>query len=237
MKLGFVSDAHGNPFGLEGCLRALRVHGAERVYFLGDAVGYLPEENAVLDLLRSHEALCVRGNHEAFLLGELPVSAERDRIYRIAEARARIAPGHTEWIKQWPIRLELTMDGVRFLLVHGSPAHPLTGYVYPDSDLGPVVTAAAAADIVLMGHTHRAFGASLGRVTIINVGSSGMPRDVGNLASCALVDSSSGAYDIFRVRFDARALVARWRGRIDPAAAECLQRSATGHIVGRVLAP
>lgn len=235
MKLGFVSDAHGNPFGLEGCLRALRAQGAERVYFLGDAVGYLPEENAVFDLLRSHEAICVRGNHEAFLLGELPVSPERDRIYRIAEARARIAPEHTEWIRQWPLRLELTMDGLRLLLVHGSPAHPLTGYVYPDSDLGPL--AAVAADVVLSGHTHRAFTASSGSVTIVNVGSSGMPRDVGDLASCALVDSSSRACEILRVPFDAPALVARWRGRIDPAAADCLQRAATDPIVGRVLAP
>jgi len=231
--VGFVSDAHGNPAGLEGCLRALEMHGAERLYFLGDAVGYLPEEGAVLDLLRSRNAVCIRGNHEAFLLGRLAIPEGRNQIYRISEARARLQPRHRSWIEQWPIRLELELDGVRLLLVHGSPQDPLAGYVYPDSDVSSF--GALSFDFVLMGHTHRPFLARAGSVTIVNVGSSGMPRDVGNLASCAVFDSATRSCEILRVPFDAPALIAKWGDRIDASAAACLQRAATESVVGRIV--
>ena len=71
MIVGLVSDAHGNADALEKCLDVIEREGARKTYFLGDAVGYFPEENAVLDLLRSRGAICLRGNHEAMLLGKL----------------------------------------------------------------------------------------------------------------------------------------------------------------------
>jgi predicted phosphodiesterase len=231
MILGFVSDAHGNPEGLEGCLAALEREGAERFYFLGDAVGYLPEESAVLDLLRSRHAVCLRGNHEAMLLGELAIPQDRDRVYRLAEAGARLAPQDRAWIREWPQRIELELEGCRMLLVHGSPADPLRGYVYPDSDLSAL--RGLPFDLVAMGHTHRPFVASAGALTVMNVGSSGMPRDVGGLASCALYDTAGRAGEILRAGFDGRGLVARWGDRIDASAAAVLLRAATAPVVGR----
>ena len=233
MILGFVSDAHGNPEGLEGCLRALEREGATRVHFLGDAVGYLPEENAVLDLLRTSGAICIRGNHEAMLLGEIPVREGRGTAYRLEEAAARLKPEHRKWIAGWPARLELVVEGVRLLLVHGSPADPLEGYVYPDTDLAPLLD--LPFDVALMGHTHRPFIATTGSLTVVNPGSCGMPRDVGNLASCATYDTVTRAAGILRIPFDAGGLIARWGDRIDATAAACLERRAAGPAVGRVL--
>ena len=233
MILGFVSDAHGNPEGLEGCLRVLELEGATRIYFLGDAVGYLPEENAVLHLLRSSGAICVRGNHEAMLLGEIPVREGRREAYRLEEAGARLEPAHRDWIAAWPVRLELEIERVRLLLVHGSPADPLEGYVYPDTDLAPLRD--LPFDVALMGHTHRPFIATAGALTVVNPGSCGMPRDVGNLASCAIYDTATHSAEILRVPFDAAGLVARWGNRIDRSAADCLQRSAPSPVVGRIV--
>jgi len=233
MILGFVSDAHGNAEGLVGCLDALRRQGAERIYFLGDAVGYLPDENAVLDLLRSGGVVCIRGNHEAMLLGELAIPEGRDAVYRLAEARARIAPSHREWIREWPGRLELDSDGCHLLLAHGSPADPLQGYVYPDSDLTALRT--LPFDAVVLGHTHRPFLASAGPVSVMNVGSCGMPRDAGGLASCARYDTITRTGEILRVPFDAAGLALRWGDRIAAAAAAVLQRGATGPVAGRVV--
>ena len=48
MKIGLLSDAHGNPDGLANCISVLRSRGAERLFFLGDAVGYLPRWLEVL---------------------------------------------------------------------------------------------------------------------------------------------------------------------------------------------
>jgi predicted phosphodiesterase len=233
MIVGLVSDAHGNADALEKCLDVIEREGARKTYFLGDAVGYFPEENAVLDLLRSRGAICLRGNHEAMLLGKLTIPEPRDTVYRLAEASARVQDRHRAWMQEWPDRLELTLDGRRVLLVHGSPANPIQGYLYPDSDLTALRT--LPFELVAMGHTHRPFLARAGPVTVLNVGSSGMPRDVGNLASCALYDTATGAAEILRVAFDTSGLVMRWDGLIDPCAAGCLRRPATGPVVGRLV--
>lgn len=224
MKLGFISDAHGNPEGLARCLGALAQEGCEQLYFLGDAVGYLPEENAVFELLEESGAICILGNHEAMLLEQLALSPARDEVYRLAEARARLLPRWRSVISAWPTRLDLEIDGAKLLLVHGSPTNPLEGYVYPDSDLSSFD--AVPHDLVFMGQTHRPFCRNHGRVTVVNVGSSGMPRDVGNLASCALYDSSLRRAEILRIEFDASALAQKWQGRIAPASAACLVRGA-----------
>jgi predicted phosphodiesterase len=224
MKIGFISDAHGNPDGLARCLGALAVEGCEQIYFLGDAVGYLPEENAVFELLDASGAICILGNHEAMLLERLALSPSRDEVYRLSEVRARILPRWRSLIASWPMRLELEIEGAKLLLVHGSPESPLEGYVYPDTELSSF--SALAQDFVFMGQTHRPFCRKHGNVTVVNVGSSGMPRDVGNLASCALYDSATRRVEILRIEFDAHALAQKWQGRIAPASAACLLRTA-----------
>lgn len=234
MILGFVSDAHGNPEGLRRCLVALRNAGAETIYFLGDAVGYLPDENAVMALLAENGAICIRGNHEEMLLGNLEVSPAREAVYRLAGARERLAPEWWSAIESWPIRRELDVEGARLLLVHGSPSDPVGGYIYPDTDLTPFRELPFAA--VLMGQTHRPFVSSAGPVTVVNIGSSGMPRDVGNLASCATYDSVSRAWEILRVELDAAELLTRYGDRIDSSVAACLQRRPVEPVVGRVVA-
>lgn len=234
MKVGLVSDAHGNPAGLDACLRALAGQGAARIYFLGDAVGYLPEVTGVLELLRSSGAICIRGNHEAMLLGELAVPEGRGPVYRLSDAAAQLEAADLAWIRSWPTRLEVDLAGARLLMVHGSPADPLRAYVYPDTDLDPFRT--LPCDALFLGHTHRPFVSQAGRVSVVNVGSSGMPRDVGHLASCAIYDTGSRSAEILRVRFDASALIANWGDRIHPAAAACLRRSATSPVVGTMVA-
>ena len=129
---------------------------------------------------------------------------------------------------------DLAAEGARLLLVHGSPADPLRAYVYPDADLDPFRT--LSCDALFMGHTHRPFASQAGRVTVVNVGSSGMPRDVGHLASCAVYDTGSRSAEILRVGFDAPALIAKWGERIHPDAAACLRRSTTSPVVGTMVA-
>jgi predicted phosphodiesterase len=234
MILGLLSDAHGNAGALAACLEVLAAEGAERCFFLGDAVGYLPEENAVLGLLQARGVTCLRGNHEAMLLEQLPVPPGRDAVYRLSEARLRLEPRFRDWIAQWPERLELDLGGKRLLLVHGSPADPLQGYIYPDSDLSPWRGLPVAA--LAMGHTHRPFCAHAGPLLVLNVGSCGMPRDAGGLASCARYDTATGTAELLRVPFDGAAAALRWGRAIAPAAAAVLTREPSGPVVGRVVA-
>jgi putative phosphoesterase len=233
MKLGILSDAHGNIDGLDRCIAALELSGANRFIFLGDSVGYLPGELAVLERLQSIDALCLRGNHEEMLLGNIPYGPQQEASYRLDAVRSRLSQEWMKRIARWPVQYEAVIDGARLLFVHGSPFDPTCGYVYPDTDLRPFATLPYR--MVLAGHTHRPFVGAVDSLIFVNAGSCGLPRDVGNLASCAIVDTAALKAEILRVAFDASRLSETLADRISPDVAAVLRRFATGDPVGRVV--
>lgn len=204
---GLVSDAHGNPLGLAACIESLRRRGAKTIFFLGDAVGYMPCVSDVLDLLALESLVCLRGNHEAMLLGDLPNLA--DDVYRLRAARQNLSDHAVDMISRWPEQLivaDARIPDRHALLVHGSPQESLKGYVYPDGDHAFADMMDVA--VVACGHTHRAFvGVRRNGRHIVNCGSVGLPRDHGSLASCAFVDLFEEKYEILREKFDVDALL------------------------------
>jgi len=185
MKIGILSDAHGNPSGLKGCIEYLQTQEkVDRIFFLGDAVGYLPAYNEVIELLKKANAACVLGNHDAMLLEMLPIKPSSDMVYQITKNRRDLLPDNYNYISTWPLKLEITIKNRRLLFIHGSPWEPLTGYIYPDTDLSRFEE--LNFDVVFMGQTHHPFIRSTESRLVVNTGSCGLPRDHGSMASCAV---------------------------------------------------
>ncbi len=190
MIWGFLSDAHGNPLGLLTCLGELARRGAEKLFFLGDAVGYLPLENECITALDEFGVICLAGNHEAMLRGELPLDPAKNSVYGINAARARLSEHQLALIESWPYRRVLDFDnGETTLLVHGGPHDPIRQYIYADTDIAGVDAFGHRA--IFVGQTHRPFVRSVGATLLVNVGSCGLPRDVVGLAACAVYDVAS----------------------------------------------
>ncbi len=133
MKIGLISDVHGNIIALQNCFNFFAKNRVEKIYFLGDAIGYLPHGLKVLDFLKAHNIECLLGNHEAMLLGLLESSPKNEAVYKLEQILKTINPDQLAFIKSWKIKTELKIKNDLFLLVHGSPADNLTGYIYPDS--------------------------------------------------------------------------------------------------------
>ena len=67
--IGLLPDAHGNDLAFERAMDLLRAQGAQRFYFLGEAVGYVPSVSVLDALARlGDEVRCIRGNNGAMLL-------------------------------------------------------------------------------------------------------------------------------------------------------------------------
>ncbi len=194
MRIGLLADAHGNGEAFDLAVAELWRGGAERLFFLGDAVGYLPGR-AVIARLAELEIECVMGNHEAELLAG---SVDREEIYRLAQTEAMLSADDRALIERWPHRLDIDAPCGRLVMVHGAPDDPLYGYVHPDTEL--VELEGAAPTTVFMGATHRPFVRRAGSTTFVNVGSCGLPRDCGELGSAAIFDDETGVATI--VRFD-----------------------------------
>lgn len=193
--IGLLSDAHGNSLAFDRAVDLLLAQGAQRLYFLGDAVGYVPSA-AVLDSLArlGDRVQCIRGNHETMLL-EGQSDAARERVYQLEALRPRLTPAQLAMIASWPASRSEVIDGQKVLLVHGSPEDPTYGYVYPDTDLAGFNH---GADWVLMGNTHHPFIREQVGTRYVNIGSCGMPRDDGRYGSVALLDTKTRSARILR---------------------------------------
>ena len=193
--IGLISDAHGNRLAFDRAVDLLLVQGAQRFFFLGDAVGYIPS-TAVLDSLArlGDRVQCIRGNHEAMLL-ERKSDAMRESVYQFEALRPKLTPALLAMISSWPVFHKEVIDGQRVLLVHGSPTDPTFGYVYPDTELAGF---APDAEWVFMGNTHHPFIREQAGIRYVNIGSCGMPRDDGRYGSVALLDTKARSARILR---------------------------------------
>lgn len=203
--IAFISDLHGNINALEAVFRDLDSIGkVDRIYCLGDVIGYGPQPMECLELVAERCKLMLMGNHEhAVLYGAYgfhpaarrAVDWTRDAMHKHGTAARR----KTLWslLENLPIRHEF--DDV--LLVHGSPRDPVMEYVL-ESDLWDGADPAKMDEIFtafkrlcFVGHTHRpgvftedrcflpshelenGFDVSDNQRYLINVGSVGQPRD------------------------------------------------------------
>jgi predicted phosphodiesterase len=162
VRIAIISDLHANKEALEAVFAHIREQSVDKLYCLGDVVGYGPDPDFCVDLVRGHAALCLMGNHdEALFRGatdfnphargaiEYTQRVMRPHWYSGSEKRAR-----WKWIEELP----LTHQEGRFLFVHGSPRDPVREYVLStDGFLNPEKLRAifdSFEGIAVGGHTH-----------------------------------------------------------------------------------
>lgn len=182
MRIGVVSDIHGNMAGL---LRAVESMGeVDELLCLGDSIYDYRFSNEVVGWLRENRIPTILGNHEWGFLG--PQGAR-------ARAADWVDQDLVDWLEAQPYRLELERHGHRILMVHSTPWEPQGEYVLPGSR-GLQRFGEADADIVLYGHTHQQLAERVGGVLVVNPGSAGDARDArnGRQLSCAVLDLAAG---------------------------------------------
>ena len=215
--VAILSDIHANLPALEAVLGDADHLGCEKIWSLGDQVGYGGSPNECLGLLRERDAVCVMGNHDAAV-----VNLE-DAHWFNSYARAAV-----EWT-----RLNLTGEnlvylvglpdsrvvGDHHLLVHGAPDNR-SRYLYPGVDLlneACLLEVSRAAEICFYGHTHLPMVSNQERVWhgnackvdlssngpyFINPGSVGQPRDNNPDAAWLLLDTDAHHVEFRRVVYD-----------------------------------
>ncbi|NNC43621.1 MAG: metallophosphoesterase family protein [Acidimicrobiales bacterium] len=222
MKIALISDIHGNDIALATVMQRVAEFTPSRTMFLGDAVGYLPGEMAVLAQLRDRGIECQQGNHEEMLLASGEIVGDRDDYYRLAASRTRLGSEEMAQISAWPTRREIDIGDRRLLLVHGSPTNELHEYVYPDSDF--TAWSGTGADAVFMGNTHRPFVVSVGETLFVNVGSVGLPRDHGSLGAFVIYETADNSATVYRVQLDVATILEAYAAAIHPDVAAVFQR-------------
>jgi putative phosphoesterase len=178
VRVGVLSDVHGNLPALEAVLAELEREAPDTLVVCGDvASGPLPGETIDL-LMRVPGACFVRGNADRGLVAAydgvpLPEWPGPD----VEWCAARISRKQRDFLASFEETIRLDVDGLgRVLFCHGSPHsdEEIISACTPDTRLHGLV-ASADADVVVCGHTHMPFDRRVNGLRVINPGSVGMP--------------------------------------------------------------
>lgn len=207
MKIALLADIHGNAPALECTLDAVAKIKPDKIAVLGDLIGYYYDSNHVVDLVRTHADIVVRGNHErmysSILSGSDSGNAYRTKYGKSLDLAVRsLSDAQNTWLRQLPDRKTMEICGQHIEFSHEA-GEGAGGYLYPDAS-GQAFDAAVppTADVYCFGHTHYPFSAMRGRCLLINPGSVGQARDVGGLAQWALLHVTTGAIEFKHTPYD-----------------------------------
>ncbi len=214
IKLGFFSDVHGNLAALEAVLLELRSRGVRQSYCLGDLVGYGPDPNEVIDLIRAEDIPTIMGNYDDGIgfdrggCGCFYPDTEAKQIGTASyEFTARtVTNDRKEYLRGLPGEMRLHVEGYSLHLVHGSP-RKINEYLLPQRETRTFerIAATEKADILVFGHTHIPWHRIYGGLYFVNVGSTGRPSDGDPRAAFTLLRLNAGQgvqVDEVRIEYD-----------------------------------
>jgi diadenosine tetraphosphatase ApaH/serine/threonine PP2A family protein phosphatase len=204
-RFAIVSDIHGN---LESFTAALaKLDPSDALLCLGDIVGYGPNPNECVALVRERATTTILGNHDVAAIDNFGLEYFNP-VARTALiwTQGVLAREHREWLSS----LGYEHREANFLMVHGAPVDYFT-YILDNVDAARAFEATDA-PLIFVGHSHVAeYYARSGDGSIVhrhmqqggalsldpdlryvvNVGSVGQPRDANPAASFAFYDRAA----------------------------------------------
>jgi putative phosphoesterase len=204
MRLLLISDIHANIEALNAIMEGVRY---DRVFCMGDLVDYGPNPLECIDWIRSNNVPTIRGNHDNAVA--LHVDCGCGYIYKhLSEATreytwATISEKEETFLRNLPLKLELEIEGIKTVFAHGSPTS-FFDYINPDITMEKLdeYTAGLTDEYLIVGHTHKPAILKTSRMTILNPGSVGQPRDKDWRASCMVFDTNNRTQEIIRLEYD-----------------------------------
>jgi putative phosphoesterase len=177
MRIGLISDVHGNLSALRAVMRRMRR--TDMILCAGDLTGFCVRPAKVISIVRRRKIRSVLGDCDSAV-----VSGSLDGLpEEIKEACAwtsrKLGERQVDFLRSLPEKIEVKARGFRIMVVHGSPADPLRGRITPEtpSERLAQMMADVGADVVVVGHTHRQLSRRFFGRILVNPGSVGQPRD------------------------------------------------------------
>lgn len=186
MRILLLSDIHANRPALEAIREEFDV-----CLFLGDLVDYGVEPRPCIDWVRRNARYGVRGNHDHGAAQRIFVQGVGGFRYLTGVTRPRtiqlVTDDDRRYLAGLPTSLWLTLNSKRYLLVHATPRDPMDEFAPPDPEAWKRRLQNIEADYVCVGHSHVQYMLQVGKTTVINPGSVGLPRDGDPRAAYAVI--------------------------------------------------
>lgn len=154
MKIGIISDIHGDYEALQTALKRLDSHHhVEQILCAGDLIGRGPNPNAVVDVIRAREIPTVRGNHDEW-------------AYEISKE-------NKTYLQELPIEITLSVADVSIYMCHGKPGNNIWGLyeAHVSDTLLNMMLNSLSVDVMVTGHTHVPMFIVVEQGCVVNPGS------------------------------------------------------------------
>lgn len=160
MRVAVISDVHANPHALTNVLHQAKMQKCEHIICLGDIVGYGYDPNGCIEICKQHKIECIKGNHDAGLIGELSLDWFNETARRqVLAHRPLVTEENKEWVRRLPLFIEKDYGGIKYAFSHGT-------YLFPErfEYIDGAFSAATEMDVIrnncidalFVGHTHEA---------------------------------------------------------------------------------
>lgn len=219
MRLAVFADIHANVEAMQAVTEDFKGRQIDRYICLGDLIGYGPNPNKCIDLVRSLPNLTVvLGNHDAAVTSVPPDGMSQGAQQAIFWSMNRLRKDNIAYLEQ--LDTIWTMDEMIFS--HASPYYPKAWQYLNTRMSASRAFDATSVRLVFVGHTHKPLvitrhnplrmsftkpeTSTVIKIDesrrIINCGSVGQPRDGIPLASYLLYDTHRQEITYRRVEYD-----------------------------------
>jgi len=219
MKIGLISDIHGNLQALTQVLHVLYAAKVDLILCAGDLVGYGAHPNSVIQLLRSSGIQSVSGNYDEAVAWDLPRAARTEssaltepiKQAALDWTQQRISSDAKYYLRGLPRALSYHLDGLRIQMLHAGLDFTDEWHTPDEPDALTALAARCASDVVILGHTHQAFAHECtyqdawgndGATLFINPGAVGRALDGDTRAAYAIFDTETRDIRLNRIAYD-----------------------------------
>ncbi len=166
-RIGLISDVHSSPGPLGQALEIFREEQVDEIICAGDIAGYYDTLLPTIELLVGSSCKAIVGNH--------------DQSY-LEKARPEDDQSIRAYLQNLPQFLDLKIEQKRLFVVHANPPCEQHGGIKLLDQQGAIkddrknewTLALSEYDynVLIVGHTHQVYAEQLGKVLVVNPGSS-----------------------------------------------------------------
>lgn len=205
MKIAVLSDIHGNMQALKRVLEDIKANDCDKVFCLGDLAMAGPEPQKVIDFVEKQSNWTViQGNTDKMIADFTPeILKNTEKAFPVmghalADDVLFLSDDAKNFLKNLSPQKELNVDGVKVLLVHGSPRRNNED-ILPDMPLEKIeeIIEGTDADLIFCGHTHVPAGyQTTKKQTVVNVGSVGRPMTPDAKSCYCIAEFNNGEFTL-----------------------------------------
>lgn len=208
MKIAIISDIHGNMQALETVLSDIEKEKCDKIFCLGDLAMAGPEPVKTIETIKKlyeeEKLILIQGNTDEMIANyndaiDQKVKSAAPIMGNALKNDVEIIPDDLkEFLKNLPPQKELKIEGVKILLVHGSPRRNDEN-ISPDLPIEQIEEIITDTDsqLIFCGHTHIPCGYQTSRKqTVVNVGSVGRPFTPNPQACYAIANIYNDEFEI-----------------------------------------